>query len=199
MAHLEQPQKQWLMRQAEKSELFRMPFTVGSYPNTFKSQRPWIAEAWHRTKTNSRHSKSNSRLPPDILRFAYCSANLWSAERGVSILTWLRNLSIFISQSMLIFTPLFEENINNDKYAQILPFHTVEPSKFNSEYYLKRQSSWRNSGTVVSTSSPESKRQPGLFWQWDHPKSKQKHSAWSSPLTLDSAEVEFHHEPFFTP
>ena len=100
---------------------------------------------------------------------------------------------------MLIFTPLFEENINNDKYAQILPFHTVEPSKFNSECYLKCQSSWRNSGKVVSVSSPESKQQPGLFWQWEDQKAKQKHNAWSSLLTLDSAQVEFHHEPFFTP
>ena len=83
-----------------------------------------------------------------------------------------KQLSIFTSRSMLIFTPLFEENINNDKYAQILPFHTVEPSKFNSECYLKCQSSWRNSGKVVSVSSPESKQQPGLFWQWEDQKAK---------------------------
>ena len=144
MAHLEQPQKQWLMRQAERSELFRMPFTVGSYPNTFKSQCSWIAEAWHRTKANSRHTKSNSRLPPDILRFAYYSANLWSAERGLNS-DLAKQLSIFTSQSMLTFTPLFEENINNDNYAQILPFHTVEPSMFNSAETPKLMKKFRYS------------------------------------------------------
>lgn len=104
--------------EAERSELFRMPFTVGSYPNTFKSQCSWIAEAWHRTKTNSRHTKNNSG---SLLTFWGLPTTLLTCDQLREGLNsdLAKQLSIFTSQSMLTFTPLFEENINNDNYAQV--------------------------------------------------------------------------------
>ncbi|KAI4579870.1 hypothetical protein MJT46_001238 [Ovis ammon polii x Ovis aries] len=110
--------QQFYYKLVNRSSIAFITFGLQRFENISKNQKSVIVTLWAQSM---------------IVVMAQDFVSVRLERQGLSVMSACREIpGTTAVNSMLTFTPLFEENINNDNYAQILPFHTVEPSMFNS-------------------------------------------------------------------